>query len=156
GIHDPYHRALAGIMARVRARWGAALLIDLHSMPPVTPAPGSAPPEFVIGDRFGAACSGTLVAAAFGWLSRAGRIATHNRPYAGGYVLERHAAPGRGIHALQIEVDRRCYLDPALVELGQGFARTAELLAGLVAELAARVAELGAQAPGRPWADAAE
>ena len=156
GIHQPYHHTLAAILAQVRERWGAVLLIDLHSMPPVTPWPGAAPPEFVIGDRFGGACSGALVAAAFGWFSHAGRITTHNRPYAGGYVLERHAAPARRIHALQIEVDRRCYLDPALAELGEGFAATAELLSGLVAELATRVAELGAQAPGRGWADAAE
>lgn len=156
GIHHPYHQALGDILARVRARWGAALLIDLHSMPPLTPWSGSAPPEFVIGDRFGAACCGALVAAAFGWFSRAGRVTTHNRPYAGGYVLERHAAPGRGIHALQIEVDRRSYLDPGLTELGEGFAATADLLAGLVGELARQVADLGAAAPDRAWPEAAE
>ena len=155
-IHRPYHGTLAAILAGVRARWGAALLIDLHSMPPVAPWSGALPPEFVIGDRFGAACGGALVAAAFGWLHRSGRVVTHNRPYAGGHVLERHAAPARGIHALQIEVDRRSYLDPALTEPGVGFAETAELLAGLVGELAARVAELGALAPGRAWPQAAE
>lgn len=155
-IHRPYHRALEDILARVRRRWGAALLIDLHSMPPVTSWPGATSPAFVIGDRFGATCSGALVAAAFGRFARAGRIATHNRPYAGGYVIERHAAPARQIHALQIEVDRRCYLDPAMAELGEGFAETVDLLAGLVTELAGRVAEAGALAPGGTLADAAE
>lgn len=155
-IHTTYHQALEQLLARVRARWGAVLLIDLHSMPPVTLGAGASPPEFVIGDRFGAACSGALVAAAFGWFGRAGRVAAHNRPYAGGYGLDRHAAPRRQVHALQIEVDRRSYLDSGLVELGAGFDRTVDLLAGLVAELAARVAELGGEAPHYGWREAAE
>ena len=32
--------------------------------------------------------------------------AAQNRPYSGGYVLDRHGAPERGIHALQVEVCR--------------------------------------------------
>jgi N-formylglutamate amidohydrolase len=99
--------------------------------------------EFVIGDRFGATCDGGLVGAAFACLAEAGRRAAHNRPYAGGYALERHAAPRRGVHALQLEVDRRSYLEADLREPGPGFARTASLLAGLVRRLAAEVALLG-------------
>lgn len=156
GIHAPYHRALGQLLGQVRARWGAVLLVDLHSMPPITGWSGQTPPEVVIGDRFGAACSGALVAAAFGWLGRAGRSVAHNRPYAGGYVLERHAAPRHQVHGLQIEVDRRAYLDPALAELGDGFAGTVELLVGMVTELALRVADLGATAPDRSWPEAAE
>ena len=154
-IHAPYHQALAEVLAEVRDRWGAVLLVDLHSMPPITGWAGTAVPEFVIGDRFGAACSGALVAHAFGWFARAGRAVAHNRPYAGGYVLERHAAPRRGIHGLQIETDRRCYLDPELVSEGAGFDQTVDLLAGLIAELAVRVAELGA-ARSHAWPQAAE
>ena len=143
-IHAPYHARVGDELARLRARWGAALLLDLHSMPPLGKAqgPGGAA-EFVIGDRFGAACDGGLVGAAFAFLAEAGRRAAHNRPYAGGYSLERHAAPRRGLHALQLEVDRRCYLDADLLELGAGFAATAALLAGLVRRLAAEVALLG-------------
>ena len=151
GIHEPYHACLAEALDGLRARWGAALLLDLHSMPPLPPAGGRAGAQFVIGDRFGAACHGALVAASFACLARAGRSAAHNRPYAGGYVLDRHAAPRRGLHAMQIEVDRSAYLDGRLTELGAGFAPMVELLVDLVRQLALEVSALGGG-----WATAAE
>jgi len=142
GIHAPYHARVDAELARLRARWGAALLLDLHSMPPLGKGAGAAP-DFVIGDRFGATCEGGLVGAAFAYFAEAGRRAAHNRPYAGGYALERHAAMRRGVHALQLEVDRACYLDADLRERGAGFERCVSLLAGLVRRLAAEVAMLG-------------
>jgi N-formylglutamate amidohydrolase len=155
-VHEPYHRLIEEIMAELTARWGAALLLDLHSMPPLPlHSGGAAPAEFVLGDRFGSACDGGLVGAAFAWFAEAGRRAAHNRPYAGGYALERHAAPRRGHHALQVEVDRRSYLDACLAEPGEGLAETATVLAELVRRLAAEVALLGSQR-GSCWPVAAE
>lgn len=155
GIHVPYHTTLAGELARLRERWGAALLIDLHSMPPLV-LRGTLAPEFVIGDRFGSTCSGALVAAAFAWLAQTRRPAAHNRPYAGGYVLERHGNPRGGIHALQLEIDRSSYLDSRLAEPGTGFSDVIEVLSGLVQRLAGDVAELGRSARGEGWDEAAE
>ena len=144
GIHVPYHAQVAAELAELRSRWGAALLLDLHSMPPLGELDGaSAAAEYVLGDRFGATSDGGLVATAFACLAEAGVRAAHNRPYAGGYALERHAAPRRGIHALQLEVDRRSYLDEELREPGPGFAATVELLVTLIRRLAAEVALLG-------------
>jgi len=160
GIHAPYHQQLAGQLAALRARWGAALLVDLHSMPPLGVAGGPPGPEFVLGDRFGASCDGGLVASAFAHYACQRRTVAHNRPYAGGYVLERHAAPHQGLHALQIEIDRSCYLDTRLTEPGAGFAGMVRVLAELVTRLAAEVAALGAaqdDSPGHAhWAEAAE
>lgn len=144
GVHVPYHGALAETLEDLRDRWGAVLLIDLHSMPPLPARPaGERPGEFVIGDRFGASCSHRLVSAAFGWFERNGRMAVHNRPYAGGYVLDRHAAPARGIHALQIEVCRSSYLDARFAEPSGRFAGVARSLAALVRVLAGEVADIG-------------
>lgn len=149
-VHVPYHAALARELADLRARWGGAILIDLHSMPPLAPSrggPGAA--EFVIGDRFGSACAGFIAASVFDHLGAVGGLAAHNRPYAGGYVLDRHASPGRGIHALQVEVCRSAYLDADMAEPGEGFERVTEILAGLVRRVAD---ELGASAQGWSWA----
>lgn len=159
GIHAPYHDRLGAALEALRERWGAALLIDLHSMPPLAARSGTLPAEFVIGDRFGAACDGALIASAFGYFGEMRRGAAHNRPYAGGYVLERHGRPRRGVHALQLEVDRLSYLDAAMAEPGKGFAAMVALLSGLVRRLAADVAALGQGGQGRDagqWADAAE
>ncbi len=154
-IHAPYHACLGETLLRLRERWGAALLIDLHSMPPLGWRSGQAPPEFVLGDRFGASCHGALMASCFAFMAEARRVSAHNRPYAGGYVLERHADPARGIHALQLEVDRTSYLDSRLVELGEGFDAMVELLSELVRRLAGEVADLG-RGGGERWAIAAE
>lgn len=143
-IHRPYHAALARALADLRDRWGAALLIDLHSMPPLRPRSAGQPAaEFVVGDRFGASSARTLVTAAFQFFEANGRPAAHNRPYAGGYVLDRHGAPARGIHALQLEVCRASYLDADLAEPSVRAAGVARLIAALVRTLAIEVAALG-------------
>ena len=155
-IHEPYHACLSATLAGLRDRWGAALLLDLHSMPPLGFRGGQPAPDFVLGDRFGASCSGALVGSCFGYFAEMRRGAAHNRPYAGGYVLERHAQPAAGIHALQVEIDRSLYLDAALTEPGAGFAAMASLLTGLVRRMASEVAELGQLRNGERWANASE
>lgn len=143
-VHTPYHRALANTLEELRDQWGAVLLIDLHSMPPLRARhAGESPGEFVIGDRFGASCAHRVVRCAFDWFGRHGKVALHNRPYAGGYVLDRHAAPRRGIHALQIEVCRSSYLDARMAEPSGRFAGVARTLAGLVRTLGTEIAAMG-------------
>jgi len=84
GIHEPYHACLGETLAELRERWGAALLLDLHSMPPLALRGGHATPEFVIGDRFGSTCDGMLIGSAFNYFAEQRRGSAHNRPYAGG------------------------------------------------------------------------
>jgi N-formylglutamate amidohydrolase len=140
-VHRPYHAALGQALERLRDGWGAALLIDLHSMPPLGRKHGAdAAPDFVVGDRFGASCASGLSAAALQHFADVGRLAAHNRPYAGGYVLDRHGAPGRGIHALQIEVCRTTYLDARLSVPAPTLPAVARVLARLVRRLAGDLA----------------
>jgi N-formylglutamate amidohydrolase len=154
-VHEPYHATLAQTLHTVRDRWGAALLIDLHSMPPLPPrVTGERTAEFVLGDRFGASCDGALVASVFGHFARERRLAAHNRPYAGGYVLERHARRSDGIHCLQLEIDRQAYLDARLDEPGEGFDAMVDTITALVRHIAADVAEIGRDQ--RNWRAAAE
>jgi len=66
----------------------------------------------------------------------AGIVTALNTPYAGGHVLDRHAHPGAGVHAIQIEFDRSLYLDPALDQPGDGLAATARLLRQMIDSIA--------------------
>jgi N-formylglutamate amidohydrolase len=125
-------------------------------MPPLARQSGQPAAEFVLGDRFGASCDGRLIGSAFKHFAQCGRGAAHNRPYAGGFVLEHHAAPAAGINALQLEVDRSCYLDARLAEPGPGFDGVVEVLTGLVRRLASEVAEIGRSRSASGWAEAAE
>jgi N-formylglutamate amidohydrolase len=160
GIHQPYHGVLDESLGLIRAHWGAALLVDLHSMPPLPTQPGQPPVSVVLGDRFGATCHGRLVAAAFAQLAEARTTVAHNRPYAGGYVLERHGRPADGVHALQIEIDRRLYLDAALDGPGPGMEATISMVTNLIRRLADETAQLrlNVHAPDQKpaWAEAAE
>lgn len=140
-VHRPYHAALSQTLESLRDRWGSALLIDLHSMPPLGPKSGPDPAaDFVLGDRFGASCEAPLMRVALNHFERAGRIAAHNRPYAGGYVLDCHGAPTRGLNAMQVEVCREIYLDEAQCEPGAGLQSTICIIAALVRRLADELA----------------
>lgn len=143
GVHRPYHDGLSSLLASISARWGAALLLDIHSMPPLTAPSGANRAELVLGDRFGGACAGALVASAFDHLAGEGMVAAYNRPYAGGYVLDRHGAPARGIHAIQVEICRSLYLDSRLAEPTPGLQRIAQAISGLVRVLATEIAAMG-------------
>jgi len=129
--HRPYHRALADGLDALVERFGCALLLDCHSMPP--PPEGIA--EVVIGDRRGRTAAQWLSQDALTIVRRCGFSAGLNDPFAGGHVIARHARPGRGVHGLQIEIDRSCYLDPALRSPGAGFDRAAGLLERLAVGL---------------------
>lgn len=144
GIHIPYHRALAQELEALRDIWGAALLLDLHSMPPLTHGYGRQhAPQFVLGDRFGASCDGSLVSRAMCYLDGRRCASAYNRPYSGGYVLDRQSAPRRGLHAMQIEICRTTYLDDSLEHPSARLPLVADLIAGLVRELADVTARLG-------------
>ena len=116
---------------------------------------GLAKSDIILGDRFGTSAAGYIIDIAEQAFTRLGFSVTRNRPYAGGYVLERHSAPAQGLHAVQLEIDRSRYLDSRLVEPGPGFAGMVELLTGLVQRLAQSVASLG-EAGGPAWSQAAE
>lgn len=128
-VHTPYHEALARALAQAKRRWTTALLIDLHSMPPLGTADA---PDIVIGDRFGSSAGAQITATAETTLTGLGFRVAINAPYAGGYIISRHANPRADIHALQIEVDRRLYLDAALDQPGPGTKRMQHALARLI------------------------
>lgn len=128
----PYHRAIEDQLSLLLARFGCALLLDCHSMPA---SKGAA--QIVFGDRFGRSAAPWLMAEALAVATEAGFSAAANDPFAGGHVLDRHGSPQNGVHAIQIEVDRRCYLTAA-GEPGRRF----DEVAGLLESLAVRLGEL--------------
>ena len=129
--HRPYHAALDEQISLLLDRFGCALLLDCHSMPP--PGDGVAP--IVIGDRRGRTADAWVSQEALDVARRRGFDAGLNDPFAGGHVIERHARPARDVHALQIEIDRRCYLDGQLRVPGPGFDEAAALIEALAVEL---------------------
>ena len=143
--HRPYHEAIEAQLALLLERFGCALLLDCHSMPP----PAAGVPPVIFGDCRGRTADSWISAEAIAISRRSGFEAGLNDPFAGGHVIERHARPGSGVHALQVEIDRRCYLDARLQRPGAGFDRVAALIEALSVEL-------GEALIGRQFATAAE
>jgi N-formylglutamate amidohydrolase len=135
-FHRPYHQQLGSVLANMRARFGGAILLDLHSMPPLVPSFGNPAAHFVVGDLFGKSASGRVSELLMARLRQHGYPCQLNHPYSGDYVLRRHACLEHNIHAVQLEVDRALYLDPPLQQLGSGLARTANLIAEICQALA--------------------
>lgn len=148
-VHQRYHTALAAMMARARDAHGFAILIDIHSMPPL-PDPVTEPrARIVLGDRFGRSASSRLMTLASDICAGKGFVAARNHPYPGNYLLDRHGRPDQGFHAIQIEVDRSLYLDAAFDRPAAGVGAIAALLANLAEAFAKEFPRAG-------WSLAAE
>jgi len=128
--HRPYHAAIAAALAAARARFGVAVLIDVHSMPSLGAVETA--PRLVLGDRFGKSAAARFTGRIEGVARAHGIAIAANAPYSGGYVLERHGEPRRGVHAIQLEFDRALYLDAALDGPGAGLPATVRLLRAII------------------------
>lgn len=116
-LYKPYHRAIAAQLGEIRRRFGAAFLIDCHSMPSTAGGDERKPrPDFVLGDRYGTSCAGAFADRMQNLLQGMGYSVRRNRPYAGGYITERYGHPAGGVHAVQLEVNRGLYMDETAFE----------------------------------------
>ena len=133
----PYHATLQRLLDESREAFGAALLVDCHSMPhEAIESPGrGVRPEVVLGDRFGAAAGGERVEAIEAIFAEAGFRVARNAPFAGAYIAQAYGKPSRGQHAVQVEIDRSLYMDEEAVEPHGGF----EELRGRLGAVAARI-----------------
>lgn len=133
-IHRPYHAAIATELCAIRDRFGIAVLIDLHSMPPLPSKTGSGA-HIVIGDLFGRSAGRWVTDAVARSTERAGFRWAINAPYAGGHTVERHSAPQDAIDAIQIEVCRSIYLDSTRTGCGPGLAKAMQLIVSIAESL---------------------
>ncbi len=124
--YDPYHTALSRLLEQARAKFGCAILIDCHSMPSAGGAPfrsGEMRIDFVLGDRFGSSCAPIVTEVAEDTLASMDFEVARNAPYAGGFVAASYGRPKKGIHVLQIEINRALYLDEQRIARTEGFDR---------------------------------
>lgn len=136
-IHRPYHAAVTQLMRAAREAHGHAILIDLHSMPPLPPAsPNVAAPALIFGDRFGRSACARLVQLAADIGQGHGFPSAQNHPYAGDHMIERHGRPERDMHAIQVEIDRSHYLDVTLDRPGPGLERMRAFVTNLAQAMA--------------------
>ena len=132
--YTPYHTVLSERLDQLHRESGMSVLIDCHSMPSVV-AGRRVQPDIVIGTRHGSSCDESLARSVEAEFLRLGYRVLRNVPYAGGFLTQKHGRPLEDRHALQIEINRRLYLDEYSVELKPGFARLRDDLNQIVGKI---------------------
>jgi N-formylglutamate deformylase len=124
--HAPYHRALAQRIAATHARFGISVHVNCHSMNAVGGTNGAGGPgrpraDFVLGDRDGTSCDPALTDFVAGLLSGMGYAVKINDPFKGVELVRAFADPAAGRHSLQIEINKRLYMDEVACAPHAGF-----------------------------------
>jgi N-formylglutamate deformylase len=147
--YRPYHAAVKERLDTLHAAHGAVWHVDWHSMKPVGVAmnidAGEARPDFVVSDGDGLTAAPDLVETVAGWLRERGYSASVNAPYKGAEMIRRYGAPELGRHSIQIEINRRLYLDADRMLRTEGFAELKRDLDGFSAWLAEHVRDAAVQ-----------
>lgn len=133
-VHDAYHQALQAEIEALKPNWSDIFVIDCHSMPSRQPGRASMP-DIVLGDRFGSSCTPKLTSLVERQLRREGFTVARNAPYAGGYTTRKYGRPRRGVHVLQIEINRSLYMNELTIETTRGFDTLQAQLSDLSAEI---------------------
>lgn len=114
---DPYHAALLAELTRLRARHGHVVLYDAHAIRSQIPRlfEGTLP-ELNIGSYDQRACAAPLVRAVTQICADSGFSWICDGRFKGGWTTRHYGQPEHGVHALQMELACRAYLEePALV-----------------------------------------
>lgn len=135
-LYKPYHTALRRSLAHTHVRFGASALIDCHSMPSlIRTANGTVSTDFVIGDRFGSSCAPVIAQTIVETLTSLGFRVARNKPYAGGFITEHYGRPDKGIHAVQIEINRGLYMNERTLVPNAGFNMVIDALCEVMDQL---------------------
>jgi N-formylglutamate deformylase len=108
----PYHAALDAQIARLLARHPRLVLYDCHSIRSTIPRLFAGElPQFNIGSNDGASCDWTLTRAVERVCDGTQLTRVTNGRFKGGYITRHYARPEAGVHAIQMELACRGYMD---------------------------------------------
>lgn len=137
--YRPYHTALESAIAKRMRLFGACVLIDAHSMPSRSGDASGARADFILGDRQGVSCDPSLTRRVSDLLQELGFTVVLNDPYKGMEIVRRHGRPQQGKQALQLEINRRLYMNEDALTLHEGFPRLQKTLGEFFRLLAAEL-----------------
>src|SRR5262245_32625639 len=126
-FHTPYHRSLKDQLDAAYRRFGKVYHINCHSMRAVggrqsEDGLGTVRPDFVLGDRDGTTCEARFTEFVRETLAGMGYRVTVNDPYKGVELVRAFSDPKAGRHSLQIEINKRLYMDENTLARTAGFA----------------------------------
>jgi N-formylglutamate amidohydrolase len=114
-VHRPYHAEIQRILAAKLERFGVAVLLAAHSMPSHARLGsgelGPARADVVPGTRGRTTAGARFIDAVDAHAASRGWTVSHDDPYRGGYTTAHYGRPAAHVHALQVELARRLYMD---------------------------------------------
>ena len=137
---QPYHAAVSNAIDTAHSRHGYCVHINCHSMPAIassnaTDFPGELHADFVVGDRDGTTANPALSKIICAFLSNLGYSVAYNHPYKGVELVRRYSNPAAQRHSIQLEINRKLYMDEGSLEVTPGFVPLKKHLQQLVALL---------------------
>lgn len=116
-IYKPYHATLRRILDEKRKRFGQVVLVCAHSMPSVGVSFATGREvvraDVVPGTRGRTSAAAAVIETVDRFARASGFSVKHDDPYRGGYSTQHYGVPAKGVHAVQIEVARRLYMNEA-------------------------------------------
>lgn len=113
----PYHDCLRRTLDALREQHGYALLWDAHSIESRVPRLFDGKlPALNIGTFGGSSCDAQLEAAVVDVAGSSEYSSVLNGRFQGGFITRHYGAPGQHVHALQLEIAQRVYMDEAARE----------------------------------------
>ncbi|HEY1957409.1 MAG TPA: N-formylglutamate amidohydrolase [Polyangiaceae bacterium] len=139
GIWRPYHAALAAAIHAKMNRFGVCVLLAAHSMPSIGRTghgdTNVQRADVVPGTQGRTTAHAALIDTVERHAETAGLSVRHDEPYRGGFTTRHWGRPSQGIHAVQVEIARRLYMDEAALVRGQAFGAVQKFALELVRKL---------------------
>lgn len=148
-IYRPYHAAIRRLIDQKVERFGLAVLVCGHSMPSRGRAghtdPGRERADVVPGTRGRTTAMARVIELPEQVASELEWSVAHDEPYRGGFTTGHYGRPDQNVHAVQVELARRLYMDEqSLAKKPSDFAKTREFCRTLVARMGRLALALGA------------
>jgi N-formylglutamate deformylase len=144
---QPYHDCIQTELDTLKRQHGYALLWDAHSIPGVVPLLFDGElPNLNLGTNGGSSCADVVQSAVEQAAESSSYSTVLNGRFKGGYITRHYGNPAESIHAIQLELSQRCYMDEKTREYDG--TRAAQLLEVLKRMLSAFI-EAGATRHGR-------
>jgi len=136
----PYHDAISKTYEYLHSTFGCVYHVNCHSMPSVgNPKSVDGPvdrPDFILGDRDGSTCEASFTQTVKEYLEQKGYTVTINYPFKGVELVRRYSDPTNYRHSLQIEINRRLYMNEITLEKIGGYNDLKTSITGLIKILA--------------------
>jgi N-formylglutamate amidohydrolase len=121
----PYQDKISETLCSIHEEFGYALLWDAHSIPSSVPRLFEGElPILNLGSDSGKSCGSEIEAAVAVAMQQQMMQSVVNGRFKGGYITRCHGDPGNAVHALQLEIAQRAYMDERTLQYDEDAANT--------------------------------